>query len=148
MDMVEDVHSHGDISTEGVHDVQQALPPDAGVSEEPHAIPEPPQELPDLPAPAQEDPSVGSSRVQDPVEEEVQGEVHEEEQLVANDTQSHEEDVFANGDDHFTAGPMPPTSGNDIEDIVNLLEATSLPKSRPQSMITIPDEHVDTPDEA
>lgn len=146
VDIVEDVHSHADLSTEGVHDVQQVLPPDPEVSEEPHAIPEPPQELPELPASAQEDPSAESSHVQDPVEE-VQ-EVHEEEQLVANGTQSHEEDVFTNGDGHFTAGPMPSTSGNDIEDIVNLLEATSLSKSRPQSMITIPDEHLDTSDEA
>ncbi|KAL4074962.1 hypothetical protein V8B97DRAFT_1948730 [Scleroderma yunnanense] len=142
VDVVEDVHSHADVSPKGVHD-QPPIVPEDGVSEEAeaHAISEPPHEMPDVPGPRQEDPSPEPPAVQDPVEEEVQEEV-------TNDVQPHEEDVSANGDGHPADVPIAPTAGSDIEDIVNLLEATSLSKSRPQSMITIPDEHEDTSDES
>ena len=143
-DIIEDIHSHADVSPEVVCEDQSAIPPDAAVSEELHAISEPSQELPGPPSPAQEDQSPGPSHVQDPVEEGIHGETHEEEQLIVNGTLPHEENVYTNGDGQ----PTVPTSGNDIEDIVNMLETTSFSKSRPQSMITIPDEHVDTSDEA
>jgi len=54
--------------------------------------------------------------------------------------ETHAPGVMGNGDclkvEHST-------SGNDIEDIVNLLEGASLSKPRPQSIVSIPDENSD-----
>jgi len=41
----------------------------------------------------------------------------------------------------------PPAVENDIEDMVTMLESVSIPKSRPQSIASIPDEHGEIPDE-
>ncbi|KAH7884611.1 hypothetical protein F5I97DRAFT_1968625 [Phlebopus sp. FC_14] len=65
-------------------------------------------------------------------------------EAVAEATDSRNLDISINGDGEEVKAPTAPVLGNDIEDIVNLLEGTSISKPRPQSMVSIPDE---TPDE-
>ncbi|KAG6374306.1 hypothetical protein JVT61DRAFT_4329 [Boletus reticuloceps] len=71
--------------------------------------------------------------------EQVHPEVHLEirEDPVPEPAESHAGEVVSNGDGLKVEVAA---SGNDIEDIVNLLEGTSLSKPRPQSIVSIPDE--------
>ena len=71
--------------------------------------------------------------------EQVHSEVH-----VPEPTVSDAGEVISNGDSLKVELTAPE---NDIEDIVNLLEGASLLKPRPQSMVSIPDEHGEIPDE-
>ncbi|KIJ66748.1 hypothetical protein HYDPIDRAFT_26174 [Hydnomerulius pinastri MD-312] len=85
----------------------------------------------------------------------VRVEVHQEEEPVPETTESRVDEVptTTNGDEHkaeellATPSAPAPATGNDIEDIVNLLEGTSLSKPRPQSIVTIPDEDGEILDE-
>jgi hypothetical protein len=47
----------------------------------------------------------------------------------------------------FDVVPEPPAVGNDIEDMVIMLQSVSISKPRPQSIVSIPDEHGEIPDE-
>ncbi|KAH0833124.1 hypothetical protein J3R83DRAFT_12121 [Lanmaoa asiatica] len=60
---------------------------------------------------------------------------------VPEPAESHAGEVMSNGDSLKVELTAP---GNDIEDIVNLLEGS---KPRPQSIVSIPDEHGEIPDE-
>jgi hypothetical protein len=64
-----------------------------------------------------------------------------EEEVAPDTTESHVEEVVSNGDDRKVE-LLPSPTGNDIEHIVNLLEGTSLSKTRPQSIVSIPDEEI------
>ncbi|KAI9567313.1 hypothetical protein HD554DRAFT_2173429 [Boletus coccyginus] len=75
-----------------------------------------------------------------PEHEQVRLEVHED--VVPEPAESHTGEVISNGDSLKVELTAP---GNDIEDIVNLLEGVSLSKPRPQSIVSIPDEEI--PDE-
>lgn len=129
----EDTHDHPEVVSD--------IPHDPTVHEEVHPNPKVhPEEQPgEHPA---EDETHGHEHVgQTPPDEvsseheQVRLEVHED--SVPEPPESHAGQVLSNGAG-VKVEPIAP--GSDIEDIVNLLEGTSLSKPRPQSIVTIPDE--------
>ncbi|KAG6330345.1 hypothetical protein ID866_8742, partial [Astraeus odoratus] len=151
-DTAEDLHSHAIATSEEPHSELSAEPETADPQVESYGVPEPPSQLPDEPSHVHEPIPEQSSLVQDPLldldHEGVNEEAQEEErQSVIDATKSHETDALTNGNGYHNDIPATSTIGQEIEDMVNLLETTSLSKPRPQSMITIPDEHGDTSDE-
>lgn len=126
-----------DISQEGAHD-------DAVAEKRQYscAISEPPCQLSND-GPFQDPNPVQAQLVQDSVENGVPEEVCEERRVVIEATGPHEEDLL-NGQHRDIPAAL--AIAHDTEDTTNSLEGFPIPKPRPQSMISIPDEHLDTSD--
>jgi len=134
----EDTQGHSEVFSDATHDPAA----DEGVRCDPEVHPE--QQAGEHPA---EDEVHGHEHVTQslpeeaaPEHEQVRLEVHED--VVPKPAESHAGEVIGNGDSLKVELTAP---GNDIEDIVNLLEGASLSKPRPQSIVSIPDEEI--PDE-
>jgi hypothetical protein len=136
----EDTHGHLEVVSDATHDpaADMEVHPDpevhpeqqAGehaVEDEVHSHEHVAQTLPEEPA-------------HEP--EQVHLEVHED--SVPDPAELHAGEVISNGDSFKVELTAP---GDDIEDIVNLLEGASPSKPRPQSMVSMPDEHGEIPDE-
>lgn len=131
----EDTHGPSEIS-DATHDpvaVEEAR-------SDPGVYPDPPEEIGEHLAEdeAHDDEHVAQVPPEEVVREPME-QVHPEvqEDPVAEPAESLASEVISNGDSlKVEVAP----SGNDIEDIVNLLEGASLSKPRPQSIVSIPDE--------
>lgn len=126
-----------DISQEGAHD--DAV---AEKRQDSCAISEPPCQLSND-GPFQDPNPVQAQPVQDSVENGIPEEVCEERRVVIEATGPHEEDLL-NGQHRDIPAAL--AIAHDTEDTTNSLEGFPIPKPRPQSMISIPDEHLDTSD--
>lgn len=126
-----------DISQEGAHD--DAV---AEKHQDSCAISEPPCQLSND-GPFQDPNLVQAQPVQDSIENGVPEEVCEERRVVIEATGPHEEDLL-NGQHRDIPAAL--AIAHDTEDTTNSLEGFPIPKPRPQSMISIPDEHLDTSD--
>lgn len=139
--VLSNAHGSVDISQEGAHNDQVT----EGSQEDPPAASK-------LPYPLSDDSSLQNPDPEQlqPVEDEgrdVQEEVCEKQWVAIVTAEPHEDDLPADPNGQHTDIPSAPFIGYEIEDTMNPLEDLSISKPRPQSMISIPDEHLDTSDE-
>ena len=138
----EDTHGRSEVASDATH--EPAL--DQVVRSDPEVHPE--QQADERPA---EDEVHGQEPVVETPPEEIareheqdRSEVDVHEDTVPEPPEPHAGEVIGNGDNLKVELTAP---ANEIEDIVNMLEGTSISKPRPQSIVTIPDEHGEIPDE-
>ena len=133
----EDAHCHSEVVS--------GVPHDPAVDEDVHSDPglHPEQQGGEHPA---EEGVHSHEHVAESLPEEEAPREHEQvhEDTVAEPAGSHAIAVIGNGDSFKVEHGA---TGNDIEDIVNLLEGASLSKPRPQSIVSIPDEEGEILDE-
>lgn len=143
--VLSDAHGSVDISQEGAHNDPVAEKPQGSPP-----ISEPPCQLSDdcpVQDPNPEQPQPVQDSVENGAREDVPEEVCEEQRVVIETAGPHEENLPVDLNGQHADIPASPAIGHDIEDTTSSLERFSIPKPRPQSMITIPDEHLDTSDE-
>lgn len=130
----EDMHGHSEVIGDATHDPAA----DLDVHSDPGVHPE--QQGGEHPA---EEETHSHEHVAENLPDEEVAREHEQVRLevpkdsVPEPTDSHAGEVISNGDNLKVERTTP---GNDIEDIVNLLEGVSPSKPRPQSIVSIPDE--------
>lgn len=127
----EDTHGHPEVVSDVAHDpaAGEDVHSDPGIHPEQQAGDHSTEEVHSHEYVAQNLPE------EEAVREQVHLEVHDD--TVPEPAESHASEVIGNGDSLKVELAVP---GNEIEDIVNLLEGTSLVKPRPQSIVSIPDE--------
>lgn len=131
----EDAHGHSEVINDVAHDpvADEDVHPDSGDHPQQQAGDHPAEEVHSHEHVAQnlpEDEGAGAHE-----HGQIRLEVHDD--TVPEPAESHVDQVISNGDGHNVELAAP---GNEIEDIVNMLEGASISKTRPQSIVTIPDE--------
>ncbi|KAI6037676.1 hypothetical protein EDC04DRAFT_2701515 [Pisolithus marmoratus] len=140
--VLSDTHDSVDVSQNGAHNEPVAERP----PEDSRTVSELPCQLSDgssLQDPNPDPPQPVQDNVENGRREDVSEEVDEEQRALIG---PHEEDLPADASDQHTDIPAVPAIGHETEDTTNSLESLPVSKSRPQSMISIPDEHLDTSD--